>query len=115
MSELIYNWLNNEVGMYPHITDFKEDFYNGYKFGNLLFKLCLISLDEFLQNYFDANDYFSRITNYNNLMKHLKNSCGLELTPNMIQPIFEKQLTAAMNLIYKIRVAVNKKKIISIN
>ena len=33
----------------------------------------------------------------------------------MIQPIFEKQLTAAMNLIYKIRVAVNKKKIISIN
>ena len=111
MSELIYNWLNNEVGMYPHITDFKEDFYNGYKFGNLLFKLCLISLDEFLQNYFDANDYFSRITNYNNLMKHLKNSCGLELTPNMIQPIFEKQLTAAMNLIYKIRVAVNKKKI----
>ena len=111
MSELIYNWLNDEVGMYPHITDFKEDFYTGYKFGNLLFKLELISLEQFFKNYYEAYDYFSIKTNYDNLTKHLKQTCNLDLTPNMIAPILQKDLTAAMNLIYKIRVSINKKKI----
>ena len=111
MSELIYNWLNNEVGMYPHIKDFKEDFYTGYKYGNLLFKLSLITLDHFLKNYYDAYDYFSKKTNFDHLTKDLKQTCNLDLTPNMINPILEKDLTAAMNLIYKIRVSVNKKKI----
>ena len=111
MSEFIYDWLNNEVGMYPFITEFKEDFYNGYKFGNLLMKLGLIPIDYFNQNYIDSNDKTNINENYEKLMIDLKTYGGIELTPNMIQPILEKELTAALSLIYKIKVSMNKKKI----
>ena len=111
MSDYIYDWLNYEVGMYPFITDIKEDFYNGYKFGCLLFKLYLISMDDFLQNYNDSNDKDIINENYNKLVIHLKETCGIELTQNMIQPILEKKLTSAFNLIYKIKVQHNNKKI----
>ena len=72
MSEFIYDWLNNEVGMYPFITEFKEDFYNGYKFGNLLMKLGLIPIDYFNQNYIDSNDKTNINENYEKLMIDLK-------------------------------------------
>ena len=111
MSDYIYNWLNYEVGMYPFITNFKEDFYNGFRFGNLLFKLSLISIDEYFQNYNDSIDKEIINENYNNLVIHLKEKLGIELTNNMIQPILEKKLTSAFNLIYKIKVQTNNKKI----
>ena len=111
MSDYIYNWLNYEVGMYPFITDFKKDFYNGYKFGCLLFKLNLIQIDDFLQNYIDSNDKDIINENYTKLVIDLKEKCGIELTNNMIQPILEQKLTSAFNLIYKIKVQVNNKKI----
>ena len=47
-------------------------------------------------------------------MIDLKNNDGIELTPNMIQPILEKELTDALSLIYKIKVSMNKKKSILI-
>ena len=111
MSDYIYNWLNYVVGMYPFITEFKEDFYNGYKFGNLLMKLEIITVDDFLQNYKDSNDKIIIDENYEKLIIHLKEGCRIDLTPNMIQPILEKDLTAAFNLIYKIKVSYNNKKI----
>ena len=111
MSDYIYNWLNYVVGMYPFITDFKEDFYNGYKFGNLLMKLEIISIDYFIQNYKDSNDKNIIDENYEKLINDLKEGCRIDLTPNMIQPILEKDLTAALNLIYKIKVSNNNKKI----
>ena len=111
MSNYIYDWLNYEVGMYPFITEFKEDFYNGYKFGNLLMKLEIISIDDFLKNYKDSNDKTIIDENYNKLIIDLKEGYHIDLTPNMIQPILEKDLTAAFNLIYKIKVSNNNKKI----
>ena len=111
MSDYIYNWLNYVVGMYPFITDFKEDFYNGYKFGNLLMKLEIISIDYFIQNYKDSNDKNIIDENYEKLINDLKEGCRIDLTPNMIQPILEKDLTAALNLIYKIKVSNNNQKI----
>ena len=111
MSNYIYDWLNYEVGMYPFITEFKEDFYNGYKFGNLLMKLEIISIDDFLKNYKDSNDKTIIDENYNKLIIDLKEGYHIDLTPNMIQPILEKDLTAAFNLIYKIKVSNNNQKI----
>ena len=40
---ILNNWLNNNYKFEPKITDIQNDFKNGYKFGELLFKLELIS------------------------------------------------------------------------
>ena len=36
MSKLIFNWLNEEVGLSKHITSFEDDFRDGYLLGELL-------------------------------------------------------------------------------
>jgi hypothetical protein len=38
MSDLILSWLNDEVQLSAKITNFEEDFRNGYFFGELLSK-----------------------------------------------------------------------------
>lgn len=38
MSEIILNWLNDEIQLSKRINNFEEDFHNGYLFGELLAK-----------------------------------------------------------------------------
>lgn len=38
MSDLIASWLNDEVQLSKKVTNFENDFENGYLFGELLFK-----------------------------------------------------------------------------
>lgn len=38
MSELLISWLNDEVQLSRRISNFEEDFHNGYLFGELLSK-----------------------------------------------------------------------------
>ena len=38
MSELLFNWLNDEVQLSKRVINFEEDFHNGYLFGELLSK-----------------------------------------------------------------------------
>ena len=44
---ILNNWLNNNYKFEPKITDIQNDFKNGYKFGELLFKFELISNEDF--------------------------------------------------------------------
>ena len=38
MSDLLINWLNDEVQLSKRITNFEEDFHNGFLYGELLAK-----------------------------------------------------------------------------
>ena len=38
MGDLLLNWLNDEIQLSKRITNFEEDFHNGYLFGELLAK-----------------------------------------------------------------------------
>jgi hypothetical protein len=38
MAELLAQWLNEEVVLSAKVTDFENDFANGYLFGELLYK-----------------------------------------------------------------------------
>jgi hypothetical protein len=51
MSELLYDWLNKKVRMLPKIEEIRKDFSTGYRYGELLNKLALISNSDFNQNY----------------------------------------------------------------
>lgn len=52
MSELILNWLNDEIQLSKRITSFEEDFNNGFLFGELLGKYNQqLNFSEFLNKY----------------------------------------------------------------
>ena len=72
MSELLYDWLNKKVRMLPKIEEIRKDFSTGYRYGELLNKLALISNSDFNQNYKESNDYFIIRNNYKNFTKDIK-------------------------------------------
>ena len=72
MSELLYDWLNKKIRMLPKIEEIRKDFSTGYRFGELLNKLALISNSDFNQNYKESNDYFIIRNNYKNFTKDIK-------------------------------------------
>lgn len=111
MSELLYDWLNKKVRMLPKIEEIRKDFSTGYRFGELLNKLALISNSDFNKNYKESNDYFIIRNNYKNFTKDIKEKLGIEITDNMINEFVNKNLTASANLLYKIKVTLRNKKI----
>ena len=72
MSELLYDWLNKKIRMLPKIEEIRKDFSTGYRFGELLNKLALISNSDFNKNYKESNDYFIIRNNYKNFTKDIK-------------------------------------------
>ena len=42
MTDILYNWINKEVKLSKQITNISEDFFNGYFFGELLYKYKLL-------------------------------------------------------------------------
>ena len=52
MSDLLINWLNDEVQLSKRITNFEEDFHNGFLFGELLSKFSQqLNFDQFVNKY----------------------------------------------------------------
>ena len=111
MSELLYDWLNKKVRMLPKIEEIRKDFSTGYRFGELLNKLALISNSDFNKKYKESNDYLTIRNNYINFTKDIKEKLGIEITDNMINEFVNKNLTASANLLYKIKVTLRNKKI----
>ena len=46
-SEIVLNWVNNEVKLRPKIVDIQKSFSNGYHFAEIFYILKLITPDEF--------------------------------------------------------------------
>jgi len=52
MSDLLLNWLNDEIQLSKRITNFEEDFHNGFLFGELLAKYSQqLNFHEFIDKY----------------------------------------------------------------
>ena len=111
MSELLYDWLNKKVRMLPKIEDIRKEFSTGYRFGELLNKLELISNSEFNKKYKESKDYLIIKNNFINFSKDIKETLGIEITDNMINEFLNKNLISSANLLYKIKVTLRNKKI----
>ena len=61
MTDILLNWLNNEVKLSKNIQNITEDFANGYFFGELLYKYKLLPQFNQFQN---NNEKFSTTKNY---------------------------------------------------
>jgi hypothetical protein len=96
MSELLYDWLNKEVKMIPKIEDIRKEFASGFKFGELLCKLNLITDFHFSENYSNLKDYYFSIKKIvSSFIKDIKEHSGIDITYSMIKQYTKENLIAS--------------------
>ena len=108
---ILNNWLNNNYKFEPKITDIKNDFKNGFKFGELLYKFELISDEDF--NLYQNSDNNKDIeANYSLLQKDLKELFNFKLDQEEIDDIINnKNINKIVILLYRIKNSYYKYKI----
>ena len=79
MSKLIFNWLNEDVGLSKHVTSFEDDFRDGYLLGELLYR-------------YNQQDNFSEFETKFTPDARIKNYCLLEPTIRRLGLNFNFQL-----------------------
>ena len=99
MTDILYNWINNEVKLSKQITNFNEDFSNGYFFGELLYKYKL--LPQF--NQFKNNSEKSSITKNYLLLQYKFDELKINFTQNDKKEIINKKKYKAEMMLFRIR------------
>ena len=110
MSEYLLTWLNNEITLSKPVINIPKEFYTGYLFGEVIYKLNIINENEFKASFLNTRTYEDIIKNFQNLSIFLK-KIDLDLPSNFIQPIMNKDIVAAANVLYKIKKGLDRKKI----
>ena len=104
MAKLLETWLNNEVNMSRRITNFAEDFSNGYLLGELLYKFNQqMDFDIFV----DKHERIHRLNNFVRLIPSFK-ALELKFDTMLMHKIMNKQPGAAETLLYQIKMALEK-------
>ncbi len=108
---ILNNWLNNNYKFEPKITDIQNDFKNGYKFGELLFKFELISKEDF--NLYQNSNIKQEIEdNFYLLQKNLKDILNFKLSQEEIDDIINnRNRYNIVLLLYRIKNSYYKYKI----
>ena len=108
---ILNNWLNNNYKFEPKITDIQNDFKNGYKFGELLFKFELISNEDF-NLYQNSNIKQEVEDNFYLLQKNLKDILNFKLSQEEIDDIINnRNRYNIVLLLYRIKNSYYKYKI----
>lgn len=110
MSDYLLTWLNNEIKLSKPVISIPKEFYTGYLFGEVIYKLNIINENEFKASFLNTRTYEDIISNFQNLSNFLK-KIDLDLPSNFIHPIMNKDIVAAANVLYKIKKGLDRKKI----
>ncbi|CAK9107410.1 unnamed protein product [Durusdinium trenchii] len=100
MSELLQNWLNNEVGLSTNVSNFEKDFSSGYLFGEILHKFWQADFEQF-QN---KNSHQAKIANFKSLEPILK-ALGIKFNATLINAVMNGERGAALRLLYQLKMA----------
>eukprot|EP00439_Symbiodinium_sp_Y106_P052983 s1445_g7.t1 len=100
MSELLQNWLNNEVGLSTNVSNFEKDFASGYLFGEILHKFWQADSEQF-QN---KNSHQAKIANFKTLEPILK-ALGIKCNATLINAVMNGERGAALRLLYQLKMA----------
>ena len=99
MADILYNWINKEVKLSKQITNFSDDFSNGYFFGEILYKYKL--LPQFNQ-FKNSTEKSSIAKNY--LLLHYKfDELKINFTEKDKNDIINKKKYKAEMLLFRIR------------
>lgn len=104
MAKLLETWLNSEVELSKKVTDFEEDFSNGYLLGELLYKFNQQS------DFQEFKDRHSRSIVLNNFTRMIEVFKGLNVSfeTHVINDIIKKTPGTAIKLIYQLKMALEK-------
>ena len=104
MSDLILQWLNDEVQLSRKISNFEDDFQNGYLIGELLSKHNQqLNFEDFR----DQNHRDSKINNFRLIFPTL-NQLKIQFDSRLSDQIIRKERDVAKNLLYQIKMALEK-------
>ena len=99
MTDILYNWINKEVKLSKQITNFIDDFSNGYFFGEILYKYNL--LPQF--NQFKNNSEKTSIAKNYLLLQYKFDELKINFTENDKKDIINKKKYKAEMLLFRIR------------
>ena len=109
-SSIVLDWINNDLKFKPKVTDIQTEFKNGYRFGEILFNLKLISNKEF--NRFKNSTKLEDIKkNFILLKNHLNSILSLEIRLEEFDNIINNDKYKSTLIIYKIKNSYYKYKI----
>lgn len=104
MTEILANWINNEVELTRHVEDFEKDFANGYLFAELLRHYSqLDNIDEFSEK----GNRDSKINNYV-LLEPVFSSLKMKFNATLIDNIMKEKRGAALGLLCQLKMALEK-------
>ena len=107
MTEILLNWLNNEIILSKYIKDISMDFRNGYFFAELLFKTKQIPKISMFKN---TNNYKDIISNFCHLQKNFLD-LGITLDENCRNEIMNAGPYTSKIYLFKIKQILSKKNI----
>ena len=117
MSEPLLNYLNNEVKLSKKITNLSEDFCNGYYLAEILQKNNIIkNMKEYSNVNINNNEYNLKNilkieNNFKKLQKSLEEKLNINLNKEDIEKVKNKNMQTISNIIFKIKININIKKI----
>ena len=104
MSELLLNWLNNEVGLSTNVANFEKDFSNGYLFGEVLHKFR--QQDDF--DHFDnRSTYEAKLANFKRIEPTLK-ALGIKVNATQSNAMMNGERGSALRLLYQLKMATER-------
>lgn len=106
MSELLAQWVNQEVHVSLPVNNFEEDFKNGYLLGEILYRLQFMSYQDF-GSLKDSVVPRHLVTNYEKVSVALK-SLGIKIGPGLTQDLMDAKPGVAVRLVYAVRMAYAK-------
>lgn len=107
MTNLIEDWLNNEVKLSRKILNIDEDFKNGYLFGELLHRYQQISN---FNEYKNKDDQETKLSNLKNVETSLR-ELNIKLEKGRIFDVLNQKKGVAARFLYQIKMMLSKKSI----
>ena len=108
---IVLNWLNNEIKLRPKVINIKEEFSNGYRFGEILFKLKEITLDELKSLNCIPVTLEAKKSNFIKIKQYFQKIYSLEIREEEFDSVREKDISKAVIILYKLKNSIQKKKI----
>ena len=109
MSNLIFEYLNDEIKLSKIIKNIEKDFSNGYYFAELLQKIGCLNSD--IKKFQKEPKTEEEIKNNFNFLKTEFSNIGIYLDDETIKLIINQSKNTAANLIYKIKTKMTRKNI----
>mmetsp|Transcript_28813 Transcript_28813/g.67053 ORF Transcript_28813/g.67053 Transcript_28813/m.67053 type:complete len:2032 (-) Transcript_28813:99-6194(-) len=104
MSDLLQNWLNNDVGLSVNITNFEKDFANGYLFGEILHKFR--QQDDFHQ-FENKSSHEAKMANYQRLEPTFK-ALGIKFNAQQGNAMMGGERGASLRILYQLKMTADR-------